>query len=76
MIPVAVWGTPKRPVTLPAPRTSADGLTGTNLDSVTPRRQQILDTAADLFAARGFHGVSVAELGSACGIHVLEKSAA
>ena len=32
------------------------------------RRTQILDTAADLFAARGFHGVSVAELGAACGI--------
>ena len=32
------------------------------------RRQQILDTAAELFAARGFHGVSVAELGAACGI--------
>ena len=32
------------------------------------RRQQILGTAADLFAARGFHGVSVAELGAACGI--------
>ncbi|WP_090968474.1 TetR/AcrR family transcriptional regulator [Nocardioides exalbidus] len=35
---------------------------------MTPRRQQILDIAADLFASRGFHGVSVAELGSACGI--------
>jgi AcrR family transcriptional regulator len=35
---------------------------------VTPRRQQILDIAAELFAARGFHGVSVAELGSACGV--------
>ena len=35
---------------------------------MTPRRQQILDIAADLFAARGFHGVSVAELGAACGI--------
>ncbi|WP_374454139.1 TetR/AcrR family transcriptional regulator [Nocardioides sp.] len=35
---------------------------------MTPRRQQILDIAAELFAARGFHGVSVAELGSACGI--------
>jgi AcrR family transcriptional regulator len=35
---------------------------------VTPRRQQILDTAAELFARRGFHGVSVAELGAACGI--------
>ena len=35
---------------------------------MTPRRQQILDIAADLFASRGFHGVSVAELGSACGV--------
>lgn len=32
------------------------------------RRDQILDTAAELFAARGFHGVSVADLGAACGI--------
>lgn len=32
------------------------------------RREQILDIAADLFARRGFHGVSVAELGAACGI--------
>ena len=32
------------------------------------RREQILETAAGLFAARGFHGVSVAELGAACGI--------
>ena len=32
------------------------------------RRQQILDIAAGLFAQKGFHGVSVAELGSACGI--------
>lgn len=32
------------------------------------RREQILDTAAELFAARGFHGVSVSELGAACGI--------
>ena len=32
------------------------------------RRTQILATAADLFAARGFHGVSVADLGAACGI--------
>ncbi|MCW2757494.1 MAG: transcriptional regulator, TetR family [Nocardioidaceae bacterium] len=35
---------------------------------MTPRRQQILDTAAELFAKRGFHGVSIAELGAACGI--------
>jgi AcrR family transcriptional regulator len=32
------------------------------------RREQILDTAADLFAAKGFHGVSVGEIGRACGI--------
>lgn len=32
------------------------------------RRDQILTTAAELFAARGFHGVSVADLGAACGI--------
>lgn len=38
-----------------------------NLNVVT-RRTQILDTAATLFAAKGFHGVSVAELGAACGI--------
>jgi AcrR family transcriptional regulator len=32
------------------------------------RRDQILATAAGLFAERGFHGVSVAELGAACGV--------
>ena len=32
------------------------------------RREQILATAAELFAQRGFHGVSVADLGAACGI--------
>src|ERR1051325_7174022 len=32
------------------------------------RRQQILDRAADLFAARGFHGTSVQDVGAACGI--------
>jgi AcrR family transcriptional regulator len=35
---------------------------------VSARREQILHTAAELFAARGFHGVSVGELGAACGI--------
>ena len=35
---------------------------------MTSRREQILATAAELFASRGFHGVSVAELGAACGI--------
>lgn len=34
----------------------------------TSRREQILATAAELFAARGFHGVSVADLGTACGV--------
>ncbi len=68
MIPLGVPGTPPRSVVLPSPRSAARGLAGTNLGSVTPRRQQILDIAADLFAARGFHGVSVAELGAACGI--------
>jgi AcrR family transcriptional regulator len=32
------------------------------------RRQEILDRSAELFAARGFHGVSVTEIGAACGI--------
>jgi AcrR family transcriptional regulator len=32
------------------------------------RRDEILATAAELFAARGFHGVSVSDIGAACGI--------
>jgi AcrR family transcriptional regulator len=35
---------------------------------VTNRREEILATAAELFAQRGFHGVSVVDLGAACGI--------
>ena len=35
---------------------------------MSERREQILGTAAELFATRGFHGVSVADLGAACGI--------
>jgi AcrR family transcriptional regulator len=31
------------------------------------RREQILEVAADLFAEHGFHGVSIADLGAACG---------
>ncbi len=38
------------------------------LSRVTERRQQILDTAAELFAERGFHGVSVHDIGAACGV--------
>lgn len=34
----------------------------------TDRQRQILDTAARLFAERGFHGVSVHDIGAACGI--------
>jgi glutathione peroxidase len=32
------------------------------------RRQELLAAAAELFAARGFHGVSMADVGAACGI--------
>lgn len=32
------------------------------------RRSQILETAADLFARSGYHGVSINDLGAACGI--------
>ena len=31
------------------------------------RREEILGIAAELFAQKGFHGVSIAELGAACG---------
>ena len=31
------------------------------------RREQILEVAAHLFAERGFHGVSISDLGAACG---------
>ena len=31
-------------------------------------QQKILDTAAKLFAERGFHGVSVHDIGAACGV--------
>ena len=34
----------------------------------TDRQRQILDIAARLFAERGFHGVSVNDIGAACGI--------
>src|SRR6478752_4848328 len=47
------------------------GLATSNLGGMSrppDRRSQILETAAELFAARGFHGVSVADLGAACGI--------
>ena len=38
------------------------------MESEPTRREQLLATAAELFAARGFHGVSVADLGAAVGI--------
>lgn len=34
----------------------------------TSRREQILAVAAELFARRGFHGVSIADLGAAVGV--------
>ena len=34
---------------------------------MTTRREQILDIAAALFAQHGYHGVSIADLGAACG---------
>jgi AcrR family transcriptional regulator len=34
---------------------------------VSTRREQILEVAANLFAEHGFHGVSIADLGAACG---------
>lgn len=42
--------------------------TASTATSSATRRQQLLDMAAELFAARGFHGVSVADLGAAVGI--------
>jgi AcrR family transcriptional regulator len=35
---------------------------------VGERKQQILAVAAELFAQKGFHGVSIVELGAACGV--------
>lgn len=37
-------------------------------DRCVSRREQILQTAAGLFAERGYHGVSVNDIGEACGI--------
>src|SRR5690606_32906868 len=36
--------------------------------AMSTRRDQILATAAELFAERGFHGVGVNDIGEACGI--------
>ena len=35
---------------------------------VTTRREQLLATAARLFAERGYHGVSLHDIGAACGV--------
>jgi len=37
-------------------------------DTAFSRREQIVDTAATLFAERGYHGVTIEELGTAVGI--------
>ena len=68
MIPLAASEAFEHAFVPPARRSPEQRLATTNLDHVTARRQQILDIAAELFAARGFHGVSVVELGAACGI--------
>lgn len=34
----------------------------------SPRRAQLLEAAADLFAARGYHGVGIDDIGAAAGI--------
>lgn len=47
---------------------TARDTTGDRMRRMSPRRRQILDTAADLFAARGFHGVSMGDIGAAVGI--------
>lgn len=56
------------PQSVSTPRGEHLRLVDDNLAEVNPRRQQILDTAAELFAERGYHGVSVADLGAACGV--------
>lgn len=43
-------------------------MTGSAAPATGSRREQILSTAATLFARRGFHGVSVVDIGAACGI--------
>ncbi|MCW2761694.1 MAG: kstR2 6 [Marmoricola sp.] len=42
-------------------------LKGVTIQPLTTRRDQILAIAAELFAEKGFHGASIAELGAACG---------
>jgi AcrR family transcriptional regulator len=43
-------------------------MTGSPAAAPATRREQILSTSATLFAQRGFHGVSVVDIGAACGI--------
>lgn len=38
------------------------------VDTTLSRREQIVNTAAELFAERGYHGVTIEELGTAVGI--------
>ncbi len=45
----------------------SDSTTGT-ASAPTTRRQQVIGVAAELFAQRGFHGVSMAEIGESVGI--------
>ncbi|MCW2599340.1 MAG: TetR family transcriptional regulator [Frankiales bacterium] len=38
------------------------------MTTAAPRREQLLEAAADLFAARGFHEVGIDDIGAAAGI--------
>src|SRR6202012_2559401 len=48
--------------------TAVSGPARRRLPARPERRAQILATAAELFAQRGFHGVSIDELGAAVGV--------
>lgn len=52
----------------PVPRSTTDTGSGNPAGHTLSRRDQILREAARLFAARGFHGVGVDEIGAAVGI--------
>jgi AcrR family transcriptional regulator len=54
---------PSRDVVDPSPGGASNAV-----NAVNPRRAEILAAAAELFARRGFHGVSIGDLGRAVGL--------
>jgi AcrR family transcriptional regulator len=58
-------GGPQAPAS-PAPPAGGDG--AGRVVPANPRRDEILGAAAELFARRGYHGVSIGELGRAVGL--------